>query len=66
MAKREWNSPTREPWNPIIRSLLKAIDEHNVMYFKTQDRWHLEKANMLREYAKEIKDWIIQQENNFE
>ena len=58
MSKREWNTPVREPWNPIIHNLLKAIDEHNKMYFRTHDCWHLEKAYELRKYVKEIKDWI--------
>lgn len=53
----------RQPWNPIIHSLLKAIDEHNKMYFKTCDHWHLEKARELRRYVVEIKDWIEAQEN---
>jgi hypothetical protein len=52
----------REPWNPIIRYVLKAIDEHNVMYFKTGNAWHLEKASALRAYIKEIKDWIRSRE----
>ena len=63
MSKREWDTPVRQPWNPIIHSLLKAIDEHNKMYFKTCDHWHLEKARELRRYVVEIKDWIEAQEN---
>jgi hypothetical protein len=62
MTKREWNTPVREPWNPVIHNLLKAIDEHNKMYFKTCDQWHLEKARQLRAYVREIKDWIKSEE----
>jgi hypothetical protein len=56
--RRTWNNPTREPWNPVIHNILKAIDNHNSLYFQTQDSWHLEKANALREYVHELKTWI--------
>lgn len=52
----------REPWNPIIRSVIKAIDEHNMMYFKTGDYWHVQKAKELRQYLIELKDWIAMME----
>ena len=63
MSKREWNTPIREPWNPVIKHVLKAIDEHNNLYFKTGDPWHLQKASDLRHYIKDLKDWIKQKEN---
>jgi hypothetical protein len=62
LEKRTWNSPTREPWNPIIRYMLKAVDTHNILYFQTKDIWHLQKAKELREYVVQLKEWIKTQE----
>lgn len=59
---REWNTPLREPWNPLIHQLLQAIDRHNSLYFATGDRWHLLKAAELRQYVRELKDWISRHE----
>jgi hypothetical protein len=56
---REWDTPLREPWNPVIHRLLKAIDHHNQLYFDEKDPWHLEKAEELRKYVEELKSWII-------
>lgn len=61
---REWDNPTRNPWNAHIHQSLKAIDQHNQEYFKTGNIWHLQKAEMLRQYIKELKDWIISKEND--
>jgi hypothetical protein len=58
VARREFNTPVREPWNDAIREILKAIDNHNQIYFETKNFWHIEKARQLREYVKELKDWI--------
>lgn len=52
----------REGWNPIIHHMLKAIDSHNRIYFRTGDYWHLLKAEELRRYVVELKDWIKDQE----
>lgn len=52
----------REPWNPIIHHLLKAVDTHNRLYFQTCDEWHLQKAREMRAYVVELKDWIKNQE----
>jgi hypothetical protein len=60
--KRTWNNPTREPWNAPIAQMLKAIDEHNREYFRTGNRWHLEKAMMLRGYLVELKEWVMWKE----
>ena len=60
---REWNTPHREAWNAPIHQILKAIDEHNRLYFKSRDSWHLEKAVELRHYLHELKTWIHSQEN---
>ena len=60
--RRTFNTPTREPWNPIIYSLLKAIDNHMALYLSHRDLWHLRKAAMLREYVYEIKAYILRLE----
>ena len=60
--RRTWDSPVREPWNPIIHHLLKAVDTHNRLYFQTCDEWHLQKAREMRAYVVELKDWIKNQE----
>jgi hypothetical protein len=59
---REWNTPIRDPWNAPIHQILKAIDNHTREYFKTQDSWHLERAEDLREYLNELKTWIHKSE----
>jgi hypothetical protein len=59
---REWNTPIREPWNPPIHQILKAVDAHTHEYFKSGDEWHLQKADMLRNYLHELKTWIHAQE----
>jgi hypothetical protein len=35
--RRTFNTPIREPWNPIIYSLLKAIDNHMALYLHHRD-----------------------------
>ncbi len=60
--RRTWNSPVREPWNPIIHHLLKAVDTHNRLYFETCDEWHLQKAREMCAYVVELKNWIKDQE----
>ena len=60
--RRTFNTPIREPWNPIIYSLLKAIDNHMAIYFRHRDSWHLKKAAMLREYVHELKAYILRLE----
>ena len=62
MSSRTYNTPHREPWNAPIHNILKAIDSHTQEYFKSGDVWHLEKANMLRQYLNELKTWIHKQE----
>jgi hypothetical protein len=46
----------------LIRDLLHAIDRHNGLYFATGDRWHLERAQDLRQYVISLKDWIRRHE----
>ena len=55
---REWNTPHREDWNAPIHNILKAIDNHTHEYFKSGDEWHLNKAQELRKYVAELKEWI--------
>jgi hypothetical protein len=59
---REWNTSTREPWNPVIHHCLKGIDEHVRQYMRGGNVWHLEKAEFLRDYVKELKVWIHEME----
>lgn len=61
---REFDTPHRENWNSIIHRILKAIDNHNQEYFKTKNNWHLEKAQYLRIYVKELKEWIHRKEDH--
>ena len=60
--RRTWNTPLREPWNPVIKACLNAIDEHVRLYVETSDRWHLTQAQTLRAYVATLKDWIQGQE----
>ena len=60
--RRTWTTTVRTPWNPIVHNLLKAIDHHNVLYFRTANKWHLDKAAMLRSYVDELKSWIHKEE----
>ena len=59
---REFNTPHREHWNAPIHNILKAIDNHTHEYFKSGDEWHLNKAQELRIYVAELKEWIHLQE----
>ena len=59
---REFNTPIREPWNPVIKKCLDAVDIHVRMHLKTGDEWHLHQAEILRNYVKELKIWIHNQE----
>ena len=63
---REWSNKTRDAWNTPIHQLLKAIDNHTQEYLKSKDVWHLKKAEDLRQYISELKDWILIQEKNEE
>jgi hypothetical protein len=64
--RRTFNTPLREPLNPIIYQSLRAIDWHNTQYFLTMDQWHLEKAAIIRRYVTELKAWIYEQEEAME
>ena len=60
--RRTFNTPLREPLNPIIHRLLQAVDWHNSQYFKDGNPWHLEKATIIRQYVVELKAWVYEQE----
>ena len=62
MAKREWNTPIREPWNPVIKEALHGVYNHSLLYLATGDKWHLKQATLLRGYVVDLKEWIKQQE----
>ena len=62
VAQREWNTPVREPWNALIKQALQGIDRHNMLWFVSGDGWHLQQAQVLRNYVAGLKDWIQQQE----
>ena len=62
MSKREWNTPVREPWNPLIKECLNAVDRHVAFYLASGDQTHLSQAATLRGYVRELKDWIGQEE----
>jgi hypothetical protein len=62
VSKREWNTPVREPWNPMIKECLNAVDRHVAQYLASGDQRHLSQAATLRGYVRELKDWIGQEE----
>lgn len=62
--RRTFNTPLREPLNPIIHRLLQAVDWHNTQYFKDGNIWHLEKADIIRQYVRELKAWVYEQEKD--
>jgi hypothetical protein len=62
-CKRTWNTHIRESWNVRIFYLLKSIDAHTDLYFKTGDQWHLVQADYLRCYVTKLKDWIKDHES---
>ena len=62
VSKREWDTPVRGPWNPLIKQCLDAVDRHEELYRSTGNGWHAAKAQDLRWYVAELKDWIHTQE----
>ena len=59
---RVWNTPYREPWNPVIKKCLDAIDLHTTLHIETQDQFHIEQSKLLRQYVRNLKDWIHETE----
>lgn len=62
VAQREWNTPVREPWNGLIKQALQAVDRHNCLFFDSGDGWHLQQAQVLRDYVAGLKTWIHKEE----
>ena len=62
MSSRTYNTPIRNPWNAPIHNILKAIDNHTHEYLESGDECHLNKAQELRQYVSELKEWIHLQE----
>jgi len=62
---REWNTPKREPWNPVIKKCLDAVDLHTRLHLETGDQWHEEQSRMLRKYVKDLKVWIHKEEGGW-
>lgn len=62
---REFDTPVRCAWNPIIKKCLDAVDEHNRLYLKTEDQWHLNQAEILRVYVMRLKVWIHKEEGDW-
>jgi hypothetical protein len=48
---REWATPVRADWCPLIHQSLQAIDRHNQLWFASRDPFHLQQAQVLREYV---------------
>ena len=63
---REWNTPTRQPWNGMIKASLDSIDRHNEHYLNTNNYKHLVAAHYLRQYVAYVKDLIIELEEKEE
>lgn len=61
---RTWDTPIREPWNPIIKHCLNAIDLHVALYLETKDSRHMEQAKLLRGYVSDLKEWIHEAEQH--
>jgi hypothetical protein len=59
---REWVTPVREAWCPVIHQALQAIDRHNQLWFVSRDPFHERQAQALRDYVDRLKTWIHQQE----
>lgn len=59
---REWDTPVREPWNAVIKQALRAVDMHTSAGLAGEGEWHKRRAQMLREYVAELKDYLVAQE----
>jgi hypothetical protein len=62
VSKREWNTPVRADWCPLIHQALQAVDRHNMLWFDSGDAWHLQQAQVLRDYVSSLKTWIHREE----
>ena len=59
---REWEPPTRAPWNNLIRESLAAIDRHEHLLRTAGEPFHARAAHQLRGYVAGLKDWIVKLE----
>lgn len=59
---REWSTDIRDPWNAKIHSILKTIDLHTELHLETGEEFHINQSNILRNYLRELKTWIHNQE----
>lgn len=62
-ARRSYNTEVRQPWNPLIKACLDAVDRHISLYLRTGEIKHLKQAQTLREYVSGLKEWIKTEEN---
>jgi hypothetical protein len=46
----------------LIHQSLQAIDRHNRLWFASGDGWHLQQAQVLRDYVADLKTWIHREE----
>lgn len=59
---RTYNTKVREPWNPKIKTILDAIDLHIKLHLETGEVFHINQAEILRNYVYNLKSWIESQE----
>ena len=60
--RRTFDTPIRSRWNAPIHNCLKAIDAHTELFLLHRSPWHAQKAEMLRQYVAELKEWIHEEE----
>ena len=57
-----YSTKQRKDWNEPIRRIIQAIDKHTSLYLELRDPWHRDKAEDLRHYLQELKDYITKEE----
>lgn len=62
-SRRTWSTPVRDRWNAPIHQILKGIDYHVELFLETGDSWHMDKAEQLRLYLHELKQFIHRNED---
>ena len=60
--RRTFDTPIRSRWNAPIHNCLKAIDAHTELSLLHRSPWHAQKAEILRQYVAELKEWIHEEE----
>jgi hypothetical protein len=61
-TKRTYNTEVREPWNPVIKTCLDAIDRHMSLHLRTGCPQNLQQAELLRAYVAGLKEWVRSEE----